>query len=806
MRKFELDDDFIQQYVGRQPKWGPVGYVTYIRTYARDLDRVYPRHRELGERAGLTREEFWLTLVRVTEGTFTILRDHCRNLRLPWDEARAQRKAQEMFVGMWEFRWTPPGRGLWTMGAPIVDKVGAAVLANCGFVSSQNIDVDFAEPFCELMDFSMLGVGVGFDTRGAGKIRIQEPALGSDTHVVTDDREGWVELLRRTLRAFVGIGALPGRVDVSGVRPAGSPILGFGGTSSGPEALVELYESIVALLRAHVGQAITSSVITDIGNMVGRCVVAGNIRRSAEIVFGEHDDEPFMDLKNKELHPHAVDAWRWASNNSILAKVGQSYDRVAKRIMKNGEPGLLWLENARHFGRMGHPEDDRDARAMGANPCVTGDTMVHTVTGWRSVNDLLGKPFMAVVGSDVAMCWNGFFSTGVKEVFEIRLVNGQTLKLTRDHRVLVRHVDAPLTAVWIYAEDLEPGDMVALDDPQNSTSEFLSLTIVNEQEVFDCEVDRLHAFSANGIIVHNCNEQTLFDRELCVLVETYPSNHQNVAEYLRTLKFAYLYAKAVTLVPTHNSATNAVMMMNRRIGCSMSGITQAMRKFGRRGFLDLCDRGYDFIQALDKEYSEWLCVPRSIKTTSVKPGGTTPLLAGIVPGMSYPISEYYWRVIRFATDSPMLPSFCAAGYPVVEIDPTKEPNTTVVYFPVKVDDFERGERDVSMWEQLELAAALQQHWADNQVSVTVKFDRETEGPQIAAALEFMETRLKGVSFLPHDDHGYDHAPYQAIDREVYEDYIARLKPLDLARGSHEVTDAFCDGDKCVMPVKTEVLS
>src|ERR1044071_2757450 len=98
MNLFELAPDFIAQYVGKQPKWGPIGYVTYKRTYARDLDKIYPRHRDLGERAGLRRnEEFWLTLVRVTEGTFTILRDHCRSLRLPWDDVKAQEMAQEMY-------------------------------------------------------------------------------------------------------------------------------------------------------------------------------------------------------------------------------------------------------------------------------------------------------------------------------------------------------------------------------------------------------------------------------------------------------------------------------------------------------------------------------------------------------------------------------------------------------------------------------------------------------------------------------------------------------------------------------------
>lgn len=664
MTLYHLDNKFISQYVGKQPKWGPIGYVTYKRTYARDLDKIYQRHTDLGIANGLSgNEEFWLTLVRVTEGTFGILRDHCQSLRLPWSDEIAQRKAQEMFRLMWGFKWSPPGRGLWMMGTPAVDKVGGAALNSCMFLSSQNIDVDFADPFCTLMDFSMLGVGVGGDTRGAGKVTIKRPHHTSAPHVVADSREGWVAALRIVLNAYVGIGEIP-EFDYSEVRGAGSPIVGFGGTASGPGPLVELVASLRALLDARSGHAIVSSDITDIFNMVGRCVVAGGVRRTAEILFGESDDDVFLELKDRDKNGAALDAYRWASNNSIFAKVGQSYDKVAKRTAKNGEPGYSWLKNAQDFGRMKDVPDFKDKDARGGNPCL---------------------------------------------------------------------------------------------------------------------------------------EQTLHDHELCCLVETYPFHHANTKEFLRTLKFAYLYAKVVTLVPTHDRKTNAVTMKNRRIGCSMAGIVQAMSKFGRRGFLDLCDDGYEYVRELDKEYSGWLCVPESIKKTSVKPGGTVPLLSQSTPGVHHPISEYYNRVIRFATDSKMLPALRRAGHKCIEISPTKEPNTTAVYFPVKEEGFERAAKDVSMWEQLELAAALQAHWADNQVSVTVSFHKETEGPQIARALELYETRLKGVSFLPHNDHGYEHAPYQPISKEEYEAAISSLGVLDLSVTSHETTDAFCDGDKCTLP-------
>jgi ribonucleoside-triphosphate reductase len=61
--------------------------------------------------------------------------------------------------------------------------------------------------------------------------------------------------------------------------------------------------------------------IVDLMNLIGKCVVSGNIRRTAEIAFGECDDEEFINLKNYEMNPERM-AFGWVSNNSIFAKVG----------------------------------------------------------------------------------------------------------------------------------------------------------------------------------------------------------------------------------------------------------------------------------------------------------------------------------------------------------------------------------------------------------------------------------------------------------------------------------------------------
>jgi hypothetical protein len=64
-----------------------------------------------------------------------------------------------------------------------------------------------------------------------------------------------------------------------------------------------------------------------------------------------------------------------------------------------------------------------------------------------------------------------------------------------------------------------------------------------------------------------------------------------------------------------------------------------------------------------------------------------------------------------------------------------------------------------------------------------------------------ETRLKSVSFLPVAEHGYVQAPYQTITEQEYEAAVAVQKPVNYAKAEHELTDLFCDGDKCVVPVR-----
>ena len=647
IRRFKLSDTFIEHYRDREVPWGPLGYVTFKRTYARRLSEF--------EDGATGSEEWFQTCRRVIEGMFEMQKQHVYKLGLEWNDAKSQKTAKDAYDRLFNLKWTPPGRGLWMMGTKFVNERTAAGLFNCAFRSTRELSTKGGYLFSWMMDALMLGIGVGFDTLGAETLQIQKPEFTNENLVIGDSREGWVESVKVLLNGFF-FGAKVPRFDYSAIRPYGAIIRGFGGTSSGSGPLKELHDSLTELYTERIGRSITSIDIVDTENLIGRCVVSGNVRRSAALALGNHEDFEYLQMKNdsEKLAHH-----RWGSNNSFHAIVGQDYTWHAEQSQKNGEPGYIWLDNARTRGRFADPPRDDDKNVMGFNPCV---------------------------------------------------------------------------------------------------------------------------------------EQQLEDAELCCLVETFPAKHETYEDYLATLKIAYLYGKTVTLANTHWAETNAKMLKNRRIGLSQSGVVQAFNKFGRRKLLQWCDNAYEHVKELDEKYSDWLCIPKSVRMTSIKPSGTVSLLNGSTPGIHYPEDEYYIRRIRFAADSDMLPALEAAGY-IIERD-HYSPNTMCVEFPVHEEHFVKGKREITMWEQLEIAAQYQHYWADNSVSITVTFKPE-EAEHIKTALEMYETRLKAVSFLRYEETGYVQAPYEPIDQEEYEARINTITPIvRLVTNEGGAGTKFCDSDQC----------
>ena len=342
-----LPDEFLSQYKTKKPNWGynGLGEIVYKRTYSRVKDDG-------------TNEEWWETIARCINGAQKIGADY------------TTKEAQRLYDLVFNLKCNFAGRMLWQLGTSTVDRFGGNSLLNCWGVCVRDID-----DFCFIFENLMLGGGVGFSIRREDVHELPKSKEGVVvTHkktndadfIVPDTREGWVKLLKKVLKSFFYTGESFSYSTIL-VRSSGEPIAGFGGKASGPGILIEGIDKISTIIRAREGKKLRSIDVLDIGNIIGSVVVAGNVRRSAEIAVGDPDDYLFLRAKRWDLGN--IPNWRAMSNNTIYA---DSYDHISDVVWKgydgSGEPyGFFNLPLAQKVGRLGEKSKDK---CEIINPCA----------------------------------------------------------------------------------------------------------------------------------------------------------------------------------------------------------------------------------------------------------------------------------------------------------------------------------------------------------------------------------------------------------------------------------------------------
>lgn len=816
IQRFILNENTKNTLKKLKPEFGfnGLGEVVFRRTYSRD-------------------NEDWVDVViRVIEGVMSIRKEHFHRNSLDWIDREWQKFASDMAFSLFKMEWLPPGRGLWMMGTDFTYNRGSIALNNCfhvdtsfwtdkglvkfsdfkngdkvnvlgrnnihypatvksfgvqklvqlaiklydntiiSYLTTKNhrwilknneiketheleigdnlqnckitdefnpvvykvLDTKLEEEvwcvnepqFQEFtlkdgiltkncaatdtkedlvhsaewtMDCLMNGVGVGFSTYWRGTASMPDKT-DSLEYIIDDSREGWVDSLIKLLCSYIdspkyGKNKFP-IFNYSQIRLKGLPIKGFGGVSSGPEPLQKLHKRVEEYLDAFCkgkleGKSKTwkevdgewkeveieickkyshTRLVADIFNAIGACVVAGNVRRSAEISLGDVNDEDFINLKNYDLNPERSEIG-WMSNNSISLKPNCDFDDfnfipdIAKRIRDNGEPGMINLHNIQKFGRYGK----------------------------------------------------------------------------------------------------EMKDEATLTNP--------------------------------------CGEISLCNFELCNLSETFPPRCENVEIFYKALEYATFYSSTVSLLPTHRPETNAVIAKNRRIGVSISGIAQWANGYVPSGWnsmnytkmTKILRDAYKVVRTKNTELAISAGVPSSVRVTTIKPSGSISLLAGVTPGMHYPVSRFAIRRMRIGLNSPLVPILQEAGIPN-EKD-TYSDNTQVFEFTIDHGEVRPCEK-VSPWEQFSLLAMLQRCYSDNSVSCTIYFDKEKDAADIEKLLAMYIPVLKSVSMLPHSGHGYTQAPYEPIDEETYKKRLSEYTNPDFSKLENNVPvgSKFCSGDIC----------
>jgi ribonucleotide reductase alpha subunit len=335
-----LSDSFLNKYKNKQPNWGfnGLGYIVYKRTYA--------RLKEDGNT-----EEWWETVARCINGAQKIGAQYTNE------------EAERIYDYVFNLKCNFAGRMLWQLGTSTVDRFGANSLLNCWATAMRE-----PKAFLFLFENLMLGGGVGYsirreDVHELPKIKkgvvVTHEATKDADFIVPDSREGWVKLLANVLDAFY-VNGKSFTYSTILIRGYGELIRGFGGKASGPQILIDGIEKITKIFQSREGKKLRSIDVLDICNIIGSVVVAGNVRRSAEIALGDPDD--ILYLRAKNWSSGNVPNWRAMSNNTIYA---DNYDHIMEEVWKNGyeinkqtgyangEPyGLFNLPLSQKYGRI----------------------------------------------------------------------------------------------------------------------------------------------------------------------------------------------------------------------------------------------------------------------------------------------------------------------------------------------------------------------------------------------------------------------------------------------------------------------
>ena len=316
--------------------------------------------------------------------------------------------------------------------------------------------------------------------RYAEFLELDEVGPGASVREVGDSVEsiwqGAGEMIRTLLRGE------DVALDLSRLRSEGTPVKGSGGTSSGPSSFaVEVFDNFA--YWASLGGASFAGPIATLRYIYAptlRVIRQGGTRRGAGMATMSATHPDIQDfITCKDLAREEAEGDISTFNISVLVtddfmqrskgqKSGALHD-VAEHAWQTGEPGLIFIDRINEFNPVRESLGDIKA----TNPCVTADTWVMTQVGARRVDDLVGKKFCAVVdGKRYATLSEGFWSTGIKQIFKLKTKRGFELRLTGNHKLqkVTKRTRYVQEAAWVEAATLSAGDSILLSNQRGSPS------------------------------------------------------------------------------------------------------------------------------------------------------------------------------------------------------------------------------------------------------------------------------------------------------------------------------------------------
>ena len=790
--------------------WGPLGEDLYKRTYSR-------------KKADGSNENWAETVERVVEG-------NCDFVDKRFIENGEKKKLKELIYAL---KQLPAGRHLWSTGAE-----GRQYTSNC-FVSGWG--KEFYEHFCYAFLRLMEGGGVG--TNYSSKYIKKYPKVSSsaDVHVacnsehhnydeikdllsseysadwlgsieVEDSREGWANALKSVIVAhFNGEKELI-VFDITKIRPSGSRLKGSGGTASGPKPLIEMLIGVNKILNEKIGSKPDPMTCLAIDHELAKCVVAGNIRRSARMSLMHWKDEfieEFINIKGSDAEHWTtnisvgVDTSFWRAVRNKDKQACKILDMIVDGIHKGGEPGII---------NMSKHQDGEIEQFFCTNPCLSPDTMVAVADGRCAVS----IKELADMGEDVPVyCRDDNGNIVVRTMRNPRLTrkNANVCKISFDDNESIcctlDHKFVLITGDKKEAKNLCQGNLVdAAIVTNNLIVEKGVCPVVKidrkpkTEDVYNGTVDDFHNFyaihhSSKGdksspqkkyTCVVNCGEISGREYTACVLghINLDQYGFEDEKELLESFRLMTRFLLRATYSDFPDPKTQKNVEEDRRIGVGFTGFHNWLIRNGIRftefarhkQAKEILKKAYEVVRETARDYAFQLRIPEPIKVTAIAPTGTVSKLAGISEGMQSCLFKYFIRRVCYSTTDPeqnkIIKQAEKNGLHVE--DSVYTPKTKVVSYICKDRSIDiagdeslvESAADININEYFELQSILQEIYADNAISVTVNFNKEElTKNKIKKVITKWGPVLKGTTLMPMES-SRKQMPYEEITKEEYD--------------------------------------
>lgn len=745
-----LSDEFIRKYPDAPDHMTQIGAFVFYRTYSRWLP-------------GQKRRETYKEMVRrAVEYNVDLAVRHMIEQNIPFDFEEVIEEAEGLFHAMYNLKQFLSGRTMWVGGAAsgVAEKFPIANF-NCSFTNIQTWR-DMAELFYMLL----LGTGVGFKITKDFAAKL--PPLRSDMKimhrkytekpehqreedtaikVITDDfveiivgdsKEGWVSAVDvffdlMTKSKYSTITHIEMVYD--NIRPAGERLKTFGGTASGPQPLMEMFQGFERVIKGEIDphlapwEVIEKNThryakirpvgVIDMANLIGHNVVVGGVRRTAEIALFDADDWESIFAK------YSLNGF-WKEEHFLQhEEIGRQLDKIGV-----AKPGWWDEVGTRNFNNT----------VNGDNPYNYGRPLHHRRMSNNSIA-FTSKPKREVLQFIFQMMRlegePGFIN--LEEAARRRLRRGGVKNPSKDlleHTMMMIGLN-PCAEILLWSKGV------------------CNLTTIN------CV-----SFVDDGVL----DEEALFEAQ-----------RRSVRAGLR-----------MTLVDLELPNWNATQKRDRLLGNSVTGWQDMLDKID----FDNCDfhdrNAYETFlltqmgRIAEKEAAEYanrLRVTKPLLDTTVKPEGTISQVCGSVsPGLHRSKGQHYIRHIRISALDPLAKAVQAMGwkvYPEVGTPENKIENarTLVVAFPVSTGA-KTTEADVTVDDQFDTYFNFQNNYTSHNSSNTITIKDPASWDRAEKRVWGGWNNFVGVSFLALDGGTYQLAPYQVISQEEYAGLAADMTPFN----------------------------